>query len=251
MSFGSGDEFSSLANFYNLMSKSVVDLEATLEKYSKSDKLGKVSAGFVHDLKNPIDNVIRVTRHLVKHIKDKELKEFSRELLEEESKNIKKLISKVREPMASYKPANEDVNINDVLNHVCMSLERKLEDHRITVKKELAQSGKLIKADSFDLERVIKNLINNAIEAMDKGGVLTLSSKIENGFAKVSVSDTGCGIGPERLKTLFTKPGSGKKEGWGVGLSISKELIEKMGGKIEVESEPEKGATFTLNFKFQ
>ncbi len=251
MSFGSGDEFSSLASFYNFMSKSVADLESALEKHTQLIKLGKVSAGFVHDMKNPIDNVIRVTKHLVKHIKDKELKDFSKELLDEESKNIKKLISKVREPMESYTPASEDVNINGVLNNACVSLERKLKDHLITVKKELAQSGMLIKADSFDLERVIKNLINNAIESMDEGGVLTLSSKIENGFTKISVSDTGCGIGPERLKTLFTKPGSGKKEGWGIGLSVSKELIEKMDGNIEVESVPGKGATFTLNFKSQ
>ena len=251
MSFDSGDEFSSLASFYNFMSKSVVDLEAALEKYSKSASLGKVSVGFIHDLKNPIDNVIRVTRHLVKHINDKELKEFSKELLDEESKNISHLISKVREPMVSYTPAKKDVNINTVLNNACMSMEGKLEDHRITVKKELAQNGKLIKADKFDLERIIKNLINNAIEAMDEGGVMTLSSKIENGFAKMSVSDTGCGIEPERLKTLFTKLGSGKKDGWGVGLSVSKELVEKMDGRIEAESEPGKGSTFTLQFKSQ
>ncbi len=86
---------------------------------------------------------------------------------------------------------------------------------------------------------------------MDEGGALTLSSKIENGFVKVSVSDTGSGIDPERLKTLFTKPGSVKKGGWGIGLSVSKELIEKMDGKIGVESEPGKGATFTLHFKSQ
>jgi len=80
---------------------------------------------------------------------------------------------------------------------------------------------------------------------------MTLSSKIENGFAKMSVSDTGCGIEPERLKTLFTKLGSGKKDGWGVGLSVSKELVEKMDGRIEAESEPGKGSTFTLQFKSQ
>ena len=251
LSFDSGDEFRSLASFYNFMSKSVADLEKTLGKYSKLAEQGKVSAGFVHDLKHPIDNVIRVTRHLVKHIKDKELKNFSKELLDEESKNINKLISKVREPIASYTSVSEDVNINGVLNNACVSLKRKLGDHRITVKKELAQSEILIKADPFDLDRVIKNLINNAIEAMAEGGVLTLSSKIENGFAKISVSDTGCGIEPERLKTLFTKPASGKKEGWGIGLSVSKELIEKMDGNIEVESVPGKGATFTLNFKSQ
>ncbi len=175
ISFDSGDEFSSLASFYNLMSKSVVDLEAALEKYSKLAEQGKVSRDIVHDLKHPIDNFVRVTKSLARQIKDKEWKELSKEMIESESKNISHLISKVREPMESYTPAKKDVNINTVLNNACMSMERKLEDHRITVKKELDQNGKLIKADQFDLERVIKNIINNAIEAMDEGGVKTLS----------------------------------------------------------------------------
>lgn len=249
MSFDSGDEFSSLASFYNIMSKSVAELEAALEKHTRSANLGKVSAGFIHDLKSPIDNVIRVTRYLVKHIKDEKLKEFSMELLEEESKNINKLISKVKEPMASYTPVHEKININNVLTDACRSFERKLKDHQIKVIKELAQCDMLISGDRFDMERVIKNIINNAIEAMDGGGTLTVISKKGNGLTMLSVSDTGCGIEPERLKTLFTKPGSGKKDGWGIGLSVSKELIEKMDGKIEVESEPGKGAVFTLHFK--
>ncbi len=249
MSFDSGDEFSSLASFYNFMSKSVVDLEVALEKYARSASLGKVSAGFIHDLKNPIDNVIRVTRHLVKHIKDKELKEFSKELLDEESKNINKLISKVREPMASFTPVHEKINVNDVLNDTCRSFERKLEDQHIKVVKELVQYDMIINGDRFDVERAIKNIINNAIEAMDGGGTLTVISKKESGLTIVSVSDTGGGIEPERLKTLFSKPGSGKKEGWGIGLSVSKDLMEKMGGGIEVESEQGKGATFTIHFK--
>lgn len=248
MSFDQGDEFSSLASFYSIMSQSVAELEAALEKYTQSATLGEVSIGFIHDLKSPIDNVIRVTRHLVKQIKDEELKKFSNELLEAESKNINMLISKVREPIASYTPVHEKININNVLNDSCRSFKRKLEDQQITVIKELAQSDVLINGNRFDLERVIKNLINNAIEAMNEGGTLTVISKKESGLTMVSVSDTGSGIEPERMKTLFTQPGSGKKEGWGIGLSVSKELIDKMDGKIEVESEPGKGAVFTLKF---
>lgn len=249
LSFEKGDEFSNLAKFYNFMSKSVVELEKGLEKYSKSAGLGKLSAGFIHDLKHPIDNVIRVTRHLVKHIKDKELQKFSRELLNEETKNINQLILKVKESKVDYTPSSVQISINQVLSDLCRLFQKKLDENKITLIKELSHYDMLINGDRFDLERVIKNLIVNAIEAMEGGGTLTLSSKKENSRIIVSISDTGHGIEPKRLKTLFTESGSGKEKGWGIGLSVSKELVEKMNGTIEGKSLSGQGATFTIKFK--
>lgn len=249
LSFEKGDEFSNLAKFYNFMSKSVAELEKGLEKYSESAGLGKLSAGFIHDLKHPIDNVIRVTRHLVKHIKDKELQKFSRELLNEETKNINRLILKVKESKVDYTPSSVQISVNQVLSDLCRLFQKKLDENKITLIKEFSHCDMFINGDRFDLERVIKNLIVNATEAMEGGGTLTLSSKKENSRIIVSISDTGHGIEPKRLKTLFTESCSGKEKGWGIGLSVSKELVEKMDGTIEGKSLSGQGATFTIKFK--
>lgn len=249
LSFEKGDEFSNLARFYNFLSKSVTDMEAALEKYTKMPGLGKLSAGLIHDLKQPIDNIIRITRHLTKHIKDKELQKFSGDLLEQESKNINRFISKIKEPLTAYSRSKSKTCINQVLSDLGQSFQKKLDENKVTLIKELSLSDAVISGDLFDLERVIKNLIVNAIEAMDGGGTLTLSSKKENSDVIVSIADTGPGIEPERLKTLFIEPGSGKKEGWGIGLTVSKELVEKMNGTIEVKSLFGQGATFTVKFK--
>lgn len=248
LSFDSGDEFQNLANFYNFMSKSVTELEATLEKYSKLAKLGKMSAGFIHDLKHPIDNVVRITKHLVKHIKDDELKKFSRELLEHESKNLDHLISKIKEPLLASSPVLSKNCVNQMLNDLCWLFQKKLDEHKIRVIKNLCNSNTIIYGNRFDQERVIKNIMLNAVEAMSGGGYLTLSSKRENSHTIISISDTGHGIEPQKMKTLFTESGSQKKEGWGIGLSVSKELMNEMDGALEVESVLGKGTTFTLRF---
>jgi signal transduction histidine kinase len=210
----------------------------------------------LHDLKHPIDNIIRITRRLSSHTKDDELKKFSRELLEQESKNIHSFISKIKEPLLdSLRFRQPKTSINQVLRNSCKAFQKKFEDKEIKVKMELSRSELFIEGDPFDFERIIKNLIVNAIDAMEAmegmkdDRFLGFSSKKENGHVMVSISDNGPGIEPERLKTLFTDGSSGKKDGWGIGLSVSKALLEKMGGLIEVESSLGEGATFTLKFK--
>lgn len=250
LSFDKGDEFSNLAEFYNFMSKSVTELEIALEEYSKSYKSEKITNGLIHDLKHPIDNVIRITKHLAGHIKDKELKKFSKELLEQESKNIHRFISKIKKPMVAYSPSRiVGICVSNVLDDLCKSFHNKLKEQNITVKMELSPPDVCINGDRFNFERIIKNIMVNAMEAMGGGGgTLTLSSKNENGEVFVSISDTGPGIGPEKLNNLFVESESGKKEGWGIGLSVSKDLVEKMDGTVAVESVLGKGTTFTLKF---
>lgn len=250
LSFDKGDEFSNLAEFYNFMSKSVTELEIALEDYSKSSKSEKVTTGLIHDLKHPIDNVIRITKHLAGHIKDKELKKFSRELLEQESKNIHRFISKIKKPMADYSSSRiVGICVSKVFNDLCKSFHKKLKEQNIIVKMELSSPDVFINGDRFNFERVLKNIMVNAMEAMgERGGTLTLSSKNENGEVIVSITDTGPGIDLEKIGNLFVESESGKKEGWGIGLSVSKDLVEKMGGTVAVESALGKGTTFTLKF---
>lgn len=248
-SLKSGNEFTNLSKFYNFLSDTMFEMEKSIEKYSKSAGMEQTTAGFIHDLKHPIDNVIRVTRHLLGYVNDDELKKFSGELLDHESKNIKKLILKVREPVVEYLPSAEKISLNNIITDLCKMQETSLKNRNIILKLELTENSLMVNGDRFDLERVLKNLVVNAMEAMNKGGTLTLSTKTEKDRVALSISDTGCGIGSKQIKTLFQVGVSEKNEGWGVGLTVSKELVEKMNGTIQVESKPGKGSTFTLQFK--
>jgi len=106
-----------------------------------------------------------------------------------------------------------------------------------------------ISADRFAIERVIKNLILNAIEAMPQGGDLVVETKSDGQWVEIGIGDTGCGIPKERLRTIFEDYITTKRKGLGLGLAISRKIVQDLNGTIEVESEPGNGTTFTLKFR--
>src|SRR5207249_12163335 len=103
-----------------------------------------------------------------------------------------------------------------------------------------------IAADPDLLHRAISNLVLNAIEAMPKGGTLTLRTYQESGFARIEVSDTGPGLPQEDCARLFTPYYTTKPHGSGLGLAIVQSIVSDHGGRISVSSEPGRGTTFII-----
>ena len=103
-----------------------------------------------------------------------------------------------------------------------------------------------LEPNAVELREVLVNLIMNAIGAMPEGGILTLRSFVAGEHVLVAVSDTGEGIAREYQSTIFQPFMTTRKDGSGLGLSVSRAIIESYGGTISVESTPGEGATFTL-----
>ena len=118
----------------------------------------------------------------------------------------------------------------------------------IEVVREESPALPLVVADFNQLVQVFINLVVNAVQAMNEGGKLTIHTATENGWVRMSVSDTGCGIPPENMDKLFTPFFTTKEDvkGVGLGLAVSYGIIERHGGRIEVQSEVGKGSTFTI-----
>jgi two-component system NtrC family sensor kinase len=118
----------------------------------------------------------------------------------------------------------------------------------IEIIREEAPSLSLVVADFNQLVQVFINLVLNAIQAMNEGGKLTISASQDSDWVRVSVRDTGSGIPPENMDKLFTPFFTTKDEvkGVGLGLAVSYGIIERHGGRIEVQSEVNKGSTFTV-----
>jgi signal transduction histidine kinase len=88
----------------------------------------------------------------------------------------------------------------------------------------------------------------NGVQATAPGGSITIASGCDAGIVRIQVTDTGCGIAPERLSAIFDDYTTTKRRGLGLGLAISKKIVEQLHGAIDVESEVGKGTTFTLSF---
>ena len=105
-----------------------------------------------------------------------------------------------------------------------------------------------IEGDIFALGRVYRNLILNAIEATAPGGVVTLSSEEGDGRIRILVRDTGTGIPHDRLDNIFEDFQTTKRSGLGLGLAISRKIVDQLGGNIAVASTVGRGTTFSLEF---
>jgi two-component system, sporulation sensor kinase E len=106
----------------------------------------------------------------------------------------------------------------------------------------------VVEGDVFALGRVLRNLVLNAIQATTPGGRVTLEVARSGRTVRLAVSDTGCGIPPDRLGAIFEDFVTTKRRGLGLGLPIARKIVEQLGGAIRVESEVGRGTTFTMEF---
>jgi signal transduction histidine kinase len=118
----------------------------------------------------------------------------------------------------------------------------------LTLRAELTHEPAFIEADLFALGRVHRNLILNAIQATAPGGLIVAATDVQHDRVLIKVYDTGCGIPADRLQAIFEDFVTTKRRGLGLGLAISKKIVEQLGGRISVASEVGKGTTFVLDF---
>jgi signal transduction histidine kinase len=118
----------------------------------------------------------------------------------------------------------------------------------VTLRSELTAEPAFIDGDVFALGRVYRNLILNAIQATAPGGAIVVRSEVADDRVNVSVTDTGCGIPADRLSAIFEDFVTTKRRGLGLGLAISRKIVEQLGGQITVTSQVGHGTTFVLSF---
>jgi len=119
---------------------------------------------------------------------------------------------------------------------------------QVKVAKDLSQDLPQIKVDETQIRQALQNLIFNAIQAMPGGGKLSIRTYLEQNYLTISISDTGEGISKENLDKIFQPLFTTKQKGIGLGLTVTKRLVEANAGRIEVNSKKGEGSTFFLRF---
>ena len=134
----------------------------------------------------------------------------------------------------------------DFLGKICLSFAASLADDRITFSSTLPEYLPALSADKVKLHEVILNLLKNAKEAITEQGFIKLHAYVENNHLHILISDTGCGIPEEYFESLFDPFVTYKSGGTGLGLAVSKRIVETHGGNLHVESVVGNGTTFTI-----
>jgi len=214
-----------------------------LERKRQHELVSKVA----HELRNPLDGALRFINLTMSDHRPEEVRRRYLLATKQGLERINGIVEGLLGFGACARPATEPCHVNDVLRQAVALQEGKAE--RLGVRVEFDLADRLLRApDGAGLFQVFTNLVSNALDAMPDGGTLTVRSRGAGDAVVVEVADTGCGMPPEVLQRLFTPFFTTKPpgRGMGLGLAVCREVIERLGGRIEVESKPGHGTVFTV-----
>jgi len=248
------DEVAQLAESFNQMTS---ELLAQKERLVQSERVAawrELARRLAHELKNPlfplqltVENLIRA-RDQSPAVFDEIFRESSQTLLAEIS-NLKGIIGRFSEFSKMPQPHLQRVQLNEVVEAIARLFQAQFQAQgqgAIRCQLELAQHLDRIAADPELLHRALSNLVLNAMDAMPKGGTITLRTLQGEGQGIVEISDTGTGLTREEVERIFTPYYTSKQHGTGLGLAIVQSVVSDHGGRISVQSEPGKGTTFVI-----
>ncbi|MEE8637418.1 MAG: ATP-binding protein, partial [Candidatus Margulisiibacteriota bacterium] len=225
------------------------ELTKQQERVVRSEKLaaiGTTTAGIAHELKNPLTYLSAVAQVLHRKWDDPEFKKSVGEMLPSEIQRMQLIVEGLLDYSRTRELMLKALDVKEVVNKTVALLGYEIKKNKIYVKTDYRHRKKA-NADPNRLMQVFMNLIANAVQAMgEKGGNLSIYTGDAEKEVRVSFADTGPGIPREKLKKIFDPFFTTKEAGTGLGLPISKKIIDEHKGSLYVESTPGRGTTFTV-----
>jgi len=250
----SKDEIGELAAAFNRMTEQLAEQRDRAIQAERVAAWRELARRLAHELKNPLFP-LQITIENLRKARKRSESEFEEVFQEStgtllaEVGNLKTIIGRFSDFAKMPPPNFEVVDLNEIVQNVMRLHDAQLKaegSSKIDAQLDLAEVGLRIQADGEQLRRAIGNLVLNAIDAMPQGGVLRIASSREDGYVRLSVSDTGMGLTEEECARLFTPYYTTKQHGTGLGLAIVQSVVSDHGGKISVLSSPGNGATFII-----
>jgi len=243
-----GDEFSVLGDAFNTMANRLVQLQKEIKLHERQATIGRIASGLVHDLTHPIANLGNNLRLLTRDDIDAESRRSSRTTIERELETLKRFMDDLRHVVKPQPVERFLLDVNSSLSEVVEAMRDEGVRVGVSVETCYAPAPLVIEGDRFALTRVYRNLMINAIQATQPGGRVVVSTARAGDQVEIGIADTGSGIAPERLHDVFEDFVTTKRHGLGLGLAISKRIVEQLDGTIGVTSEMGRGTAFTIRF---
>jgi signal transduction histidine kinase len=229
-----------------------------LAQISRVSSLGQLSSALAHEINQPLGGILRNSevaellltqspsvpdelRYIIKDIRT-------------DSKRAISVISRMRSLLQRHELKFEVLDVNELIGQVGQILISELQARRVNLQVEIPNGLPPVHGDRIHLQQVILNLVLNSLDALDSSTsdnrkIRMRASQVEGGMVQIELSDSGPGIEPEKLPLLFEPFFTTKKDGMGIGLAISKTIVETHGGKITAENSPRGGAVVRFTVK--
>lgn len=242
----SRNTIASLKNEKERITQEVYELQKSLREKEKQNAIHQLAAGIAHEIGNPLNalslNVQRLHRNLSSD--DKKNKKMLT-LIKNEVKRIDKIIKQFLNFSKPLPLEKKKLDLTNLIDEVAEIYAEKFKNHKIAL--SWSSNGQLpIEADREKLKQAFINLFENAIDAMNSGGEIKISTRKNKESIEVQVSDTGPGIDPEQQSKIFNLFYTTKDNGTGIGLSEVYKIIQNHGGEIKVRSQQQEGTTFLI-----
>lgn len=247
-----GDEIHELVEVFNQMVK---DLKHNLNELEKANReksrmerlssLGEMAATVAHETKNPLNSIRLATSYLKKNFEGEILTEFL-SIIEEEVMRLNDMTTSF---VGFSKPAPltlKTCDLNAIVKSTVALIRQEATDRNIEVIILVDEHIPPVQCDFSRMKQALLNLLINAMDASGEGDAITIATEASGALLKISVQDTGRGIRPEDVEKIFKPFYTTKTRGTGLGLAIVDRIVKEHGGRIEVDSAPERGATFTM-----
>ena len=234
------------------------ELERRLVQADKLSSIGLLAAGVAHEVNTPLAVISTYAQMLAKQVAEDDQKSRMLEKIARQTFRASEIVNSLLNFSRTSTTELTEVQVNRVIQETLSLLEHQLKKAGIEVRTSLDSNSGLVKGNAGKLQQVFLNLILNARDAMEPGGVLQVKTRTEakngaageNGVVTVEVIDTGHGIAPEHLSRIYDPFFTTKsaKKGTGLGLSVTYGIIQEHGGAIEAISRPGEGTCFHLEF---
>ena len=230
------------------------ELKQTQEKLLQTEKMvaiGKLAGGIAHEINNPMTVILGYAQSIVKRIKEGDPYFVQLKAIEREAIRSKKLIDDLLTFSRSSKAVFEKVSINTAIEGALSLSDVLSKEKNVVIERDFAKGLPDVLANKNQLQQVIINLCTNAVDAVSQvrdSGIINIKTGLDGEYVNIFIKDDGAGI-PKSFHRKIFEPFFTTKEvgkGTGLGLSLCYEIIKKHGGEITVESEPGKGALFTI-----
>jgi PAS domain S-box-containing protein len=224
-------------------------LEADLAHINRVSTLGEMAASLAHEIKQPIAATITSANSCIEWLAQEppnlDRARAAAARIDKYGNRAAETIDRIRSFYKKSSPQRELVDVNGIIHEMLTLLKCEADEYSVAMRTELAADLPEIMADRVQLQQVLMNLMVNGIEAMkDSGGELTVKSHLQGGQLQFSVSDTGVGLPTEKMDQIFSAFFTTKPQGSGMGLAISRSIVESHGGRLWAAANDGRGATF-------
>jgi two-component system sensor histidine kinase HydH len=238
-----------------LLFKDLTEVRTLRREVARSQRLasvGRLAAGVAHEIRNPLSSIKGFATYFKERYPDRPDDQQTADIMIQEVDRLNRVVGQLLEFARPVPVKPKPVALQALLNDSIKLIEDRAAEKDISIKTQNNIEVQEVWIDPDRINQVLLNLYLNAIDSMESGGELKveISSDGQRRDVLIQVSDTGCGISREDLSRIFEPYFTTKSTGTGLGLAIAHNIVEAMGGRIKVNSEPGKGTVFSVTIPF-